>query len=141
MVPLTPQAFAQRWGESTLPERSSYQQPFLDLCEMLGAPKPADIDPTGDFFTFEKGVEKTGGGKGFADVWYSDHFAIEYKGKLARCIEETVPHPEARDLEALAPRTAWLLHCPGYGGRDTPAERQRSGIQEASRRLVLLYVL
>jgi hypothetical protein len=72
MVPLTPQAFAQRWGESTLPERSSYQQHFLDLCEMLGAPKPADIDPTGDFFTFEKGVEKTGGGMGFADVWYRD---------------------------------------------------------------------
>ena len=34
---------------------------------MLGAPKPADVDPTGEFYTFEKGVEKTGGGKGFAD--------------------------------------------------------------------------
>jgi hypothetical protein len=37
---LTPQAFAKRCGESTLSERSSYQQHFLDLCEMLGAPKP-----------------------------------------------------------------------------------------------------
>ncbi len=26
-------------------------------------------------------MEKTGGGKGFADVWYRDRFAIEYKGK------------------------------------------------------------
>jgi hypothetical protein len=30
---------------------------------------------------FEKGVEKTGGGKGFADVWYRGRFTIEYKGK------------------------------------------------------------
>jgi integrase len=36
---LTPQAFAKRWGESTLSERSSHQQHFLDLCEMLAAPK------------------------------------------------------------------------------------------------------
>jgi type II restriction/modification system DNA methylase subunit YeeA len=78
---LTPQAFAKRWGDSTLSERSSYQQHFLDLCEMLGAPKPAEVDPTGGFYAFEKGVEKTGGGKGFADVWYKDRFAIEYKGK------------------------------------------------------------
>jgi hypothetical protein len=81
MSALTPQEFAQRWGSSTLSERSSYQQHFLDLCEMLGTPKPAEVDPTGEFYTFEKGVEKTGGGKGFADVWYRDHFAIEYKGK------------------------------------------------------------
>jgi type II restriction/modification system DNA methylase subunit YeeA len=26
-------------------------------------------------------VEKTGGGSGYADVWYLDHFAWEYKGK------------------------------------------------------------
>ena len=81
MAALTPQAFAKRWGDSTLSERSSYQQHFLDLCEMLGAPKPADVDSTGAFYTFEKGVEKSGGGKGFADVFYKDHFAIEYKGK------------------------------------------------------------
>jgi hypothetical protein len=81
MATLTPQAFAKRWGDSTLSERSSYQQHFLDLCQMIGAPKPAEVDPTGEFYTFEKGVEKTGGGKGFADVFYKDHFAIEYKGK------------------------------------------------------------
>jgi hypothetical protein len=61
MAALTPQAFAQRWGESTLSERSSYQQHSLDLCEVLGAPKPADVDPKGEFYAFEKGVEKTRG--------------------------------------------------------------------------------
>ena len=81
MASLTPQEFARRWADSALSERSSYQQHFLDLCEVLGAPKPAEKDPKGEFYTFEKGVEKTGGGKGFADVWFKDHFAIEYKGR------------------------------------------------------------
>src|SRR5215210_4721650 len=72
MPSLTPEAFAKRWSGSELSERSSYQQHFLDLCEMLGAPKPAEKDPKGEFYTFEKGVEKTGGGKGFADVWFKD---------------------------------------------------------------------
>ena len=80
MASLTPQDFARRWAASGLSERSSYQQHFLDLCDVLGAPKPAEEDPKGEFYTFEKGVEKTGGGKGFADVWFKDHFAIEYKG-------------------------------------------------------------
>jgi len=46
-----------------------------------GGSRAAEADPRGEFYTFEKGVEKTGGGKGFADVWYENHFAFEYKGK------------------------------------------------------------
>ncbi len=98
MATLTPQAFAKRWGESTLSERSSYQQHFLDLCDMLGAPKPAQTDPAGEFYTFEKGVEKSGGGKGFADAWYKDHFAIEYKGKhkdLSAAYQQLLQYREA----------------------------------------------
>jgi MmeI, N-terminal domain len=98
MATLTPQAFAKRWGESTLSERSSYQQHFLDLCEMLGVPKLADVDQTGDFYTFEKGVEKTGGGKGFADVWYKNQFAIAYKGKhrdLSAAYQQLLQYSEA----------------------------------------------
>jgi len=78
---MTPDDFARKWGQATLSERSSYQQHFLDLCAMLGQPTPAQVDPTGEFYTFEKGVEKMGGGRGFADVWRKGHFAIEYKGK------------------------------------------------------------
>ncbi len=83
MADLTPQAFAEKWGKSKLSERSAYQQHFLDLCRMLGQPTPADVDPEGEFYTFEKGVKKTGGsgGKGFADVWRKGFFAFEYKGK------------------------------------------------------------
>ncbi len=78
---LTPQEFVARWERVTLSERSSYQQHFLDLCEMLGEPRPAESDAEGSSYTFEKRVEKTGGGTGFADVWRRGRFAIEYKRK------------------------------------------------------------
>jgi hypothetical protein len=57
---LTPQAFAEKWGKSKLSERSAYQQHFLDLCGMLGQPTPAEVDPEGEFYTFEKGVQRPG---------------------------------------------------------------------------------
>lgn len=83
MTNLTPQAFTEKWARSRLSERSAYQQHFLDLCRTLGQPTPADVDPEGAFYTFEKGVTKTGGsgGKGFADVWRKGFFALECKGK------------------------------------------------------------
>jgi hypothetical protein len=30
-------------------ERSAAQQHFLDLCELVGHPKPAEADPTGEW--------------------------------------------------------------------------------------------
>jgi len=63
MADLTSQVFAEKWGKSKLSERSAYQQHFLDLCRMLGQPTPAEVDPEGEFYTFEKGVKKTGGGR------------------------------------------------------------------------------
>lgn len=42
---------------------------------------PADADPTGEWYTFEKGVDKDTGGQGFADVWRRGFFGWEYKGK------------------------------------------------------------
>ena len=47
----------------------------------MAHPKPADVDPNGSWFTFERGVEKTDGGKGWADVWLQGKFGWEYKGK------------------------------------------------------------
>ena len=73
--------FAARWKPVTLTEMSAYQQHFLDLCGLLGEKTPAEADPTGSFFTFQKGVTKSGGGKGFADVWRRGCFGWEYKGK------------------------------------------------------------
>jgi hypothetical protein len=73
--------FIAKWRRAELTERSASQQHFLDLCELLDHPKPAEVDPRGDFFTFEKGATKRGGGDGWADVWKKGYFAWEYKGR------------------------------------------------------------
>jgi hypothetical protein len=41
---MTPQEFIAKWQRSRLSERSACQQHFLDLCELLGQPKPAAAD-------------------------------------------------------------------------------------------------
>src|SRR2546423_1863419 len=79
--PMTPQQFIAKWKKAELSERSACQQHFLDLCELLQHPKPAEVDPNGTWFTFERGADKVGGGKGWADVWLQAKFGWEYKGK------------------------------------------------------------
>src|ERR1700680_463455 len=78
---LTPSAFAIKWRGSTRTESAASQEHFIDLCRMLGVETPNEADPTGEWYAFEKGAEKTDGGGGFADVWKRGHFAWEYKGK------------------------------------------------------------
>ncbi|HUY90253.1 MAG TPA: DNA methyltransferase [Pirellulales bacterium] len=78
---MTPQEFIAKWQRVNLTERSACQQHFLDLCDLLVQPKPAAADPEGAWYTFERGVSKTGGGQGWADVWMRGHFGWEYKGK------------------------------------------------------------
>ena len=51
---MTPHEFVNKWREiTTSTERQVYQQHFLDLCELVGHQKPADLDPDNNFFTFE----------------------------------------------------------------------------------------
>ncbi len=78
---MTPYEFIRKWRASTLTERQASQQQFLDLCELLDEPKPAEIDPLGESYCFERGARKDTGGDGWADVWKRHHFAWEYKGK------------------------------------------------------------
>src|SRR5216684_6130169 len=85
--PMTPQQFIAKWKKAQLSERSAAQQHFLDLCELLGQPKPAAADPEGAWYTFERGVHKTGGGEGWADVWMKGCFAWEYKRKRRNLLE------------------------------------------------------
>ena len=65
----------------SLSESAAAQEHFLDLCEVFGHPKPAEADPTGDWYTFERGASKVSGGEGWADVWKKGFFGWEYKGK------------------------------------------------------------
>ncbi len=77
---VTPEQFIAKWGPVTLTERSAAQQHFIDLCRLLDHPTPAEADPTGETFTFEKGATKANGGRGWADVWKRGAFGWEYKG-------------------------------------------------------------
>jgi len=80
-MPLTVADFVHRWKINSQSERASAQSHFNDLCELLGEKNPAEGDPSGERFAFEKPVSKTRGGRGFADVWLRGYFAWEYKGK------------------------------------------------------------
>ena len=79
--PTSIDAFIRKWQAVELKERSAAQEHFLDLCHVLGEPTPAEADPSGDFYCFERGATKTSGGEGWADVWKRGHFGWEYKGK------------------------------------------------------------
>ncbi len=78
---MTPSQFIQKWRASSLKEKSAAQSHFNDLCALLGEPAPAAADPEGNWYTFEAGARKTGGGEGWADVWKRGCFAWEYKSK------------------------------------------------------------
>jgi len=73
--------FIAKWQKVELKERSVAEEHFLDLCRLLGHPTPAETDPAGEWFCFEKGISRQDGGDGFADVWKKDFFGWEYKGK------------------------------------------------------------
>ena len=66
---MTPDQFARKWGRAQLRERAGSQEHFLDICRLIGESTPAEADPDGEFFTFEKSLKKESGGTGFADVW------------------------------------------------------------------------
>ena len=77
---MTPREFIDKWRASPKDERRDSQTHFNDLCRLLGVEEPSEIDPSHEWFTFEKGVGKTTGGHGWADVWRKGAFGWEYKG-------------------------------------------------------------
>ena len=75
------QGFIAKWRASELKESSAAHEHFIDLCRLLGEPTPAQDDPSGTRYCFERGARKDTGGRGWADVWKRHCFAWEYKGK------------------------------------------------------------
>ncbi|MFC5358043.1 class I SAM-dependent DNA methyltransferase [Azospirillum himalayense] len=78
---ISPAQFITKWKASKLTERSGSQTHFNDLCYMLGEAPPSAADQDGSSYCFDRGVNKLGGGKGWADVWKRQHFGWEYKSK------------------------------------------------------------
>jgi type II restriction/modification system DNA methylase subunit YeeA len=121
---MTPQQFIHKWRPVALTERATAQTHFIDLCTLVGHEDPIASDPRGESFTFEKGVTKTGGGDGFADVWKKGFFAWEYKKKkrnlddaLAQLVRyaaalENPPLQVACDTDRFLIRTAWTNTVP-----------------------------
>ncbi len=84
----TPEQFVAKWSKVELSERAASQEHFLDLCRLLGQPTPAEADPTGENYCFEKAVQVVAaasrgskGDGGFVDVWKRGCFGWEYKRK------------------------------------------------------------
>lgn len=76
---MTPQEFVNKWANPPLRERQIAQMHFLDVCKLVGVEMPAaGSTPAGEVFAFETSL-KLRGGHGFADVYFQNHFAIEYK--------------------------------------------------------------
>jgi hypothetical protein len=76
---MTPQEFIKKWKNHALTERAAAQEHFIDLCRLVGHPTPAEADPRGEEFTFEKGAAIVGAGDGWADVWKKGSFAWNIK--------------------------------------------------------------
>jgi type II restriction/modification system DNA methylase subunit YeeA len=92
--------FARKWQKSKLRERSGSHSHFIDLCDVLRADAPTDVDVDGSTYTFDKGAEKNTGEEGFADVWKRGYFGWEYKSKnkdLADAYQQLLKYREALD--------------------------------------------
>ncbi|MBZ0298130.1 MAG: N-6 DNA methylase [Anaerolineae bacterium] len=120
MSSYTPQQFVDSWRNTPLGERQGYQIHFLDVCRLIGhePPRPEGVDTSGHIFTFEYGVKKDTGGQGFADVFYENHFAVEYKapGKykdLAEAYQQLLQYREKLNNPPLLVVTdieTWEIH-------------------------------
>ncbi len=116
---MTPSDFIRKWGDSRLRERQGAQEHFIDLCRLLGEPTPAEDDPFGERYCFERGAEKAGGGDGWADVWRRGCFGWEYKGKhrdLGAALRQlqayaldlmNPPYLVVSDMERIVVHTNW----------------------------------
>ncbi|HZZ60784.1 MAG TPA: class I SAM-dependent DNA methyltransferase, partial [Roseiarcus sp.] len=121
---MTPQDFIRKWKPVALTERATAQEHFIDLCRLFDHPTPAEDDPVGEHFAFEKGTPKTGGGEGWADVWKRGYFAWEYKKKkrdLDKALEqltryaaalENPPLHVACDTHVFRIETRWTNEAP-----------------------------
>jgi hypothetical protein len=88
----SPQAFVAKWRDVTLKERSSSQEHFIDLCRLLGHPTPAEFDPMGERFTFERGADKQTGGQGVSTA--ANATAIGHYHPTKAPIPERIAHPK-----------------------------------------------
>ena len=98
---MTPQQFIAKWRRANAlrAERlpAAFSRPLRTARPARSPPRPT---PRARIYTFERGVRKTAGGHGWADVWMRGHFGWEYKGlhkDLAAAYKQLLDYRE--DLE------------------------------------------
>lgn len=111
---MTPGEFISKWSDTGLRERAAAQSHFIDLCKVLGEKAPTDADPRGEWYAFEKGALKTGGGDGWADVWKRGCFAWEYKSP-GKDLNAALKQAMISDFDPRVDQTHPLRFCPDYG--------------------------
>jgi hypothetical protein len=62
---MTAEEFIAKWSQVDLTERSASQAHFLGLCGLVGQPNPQEVNPKGEWFTFERSASIHGGGDGW----------------------------------------------------------------------------
>ncbi|MCK5920884.1 MAG: hypothetical protein KAG66_08075, partial [Methylococcales bacterium] len=77
---LSPAQFVAKWSKIQQKETAVSQSHFNDVCHLIGHLVPLEYDPEGKRFSFETQTVKPDGSKGFADVFFKNHFIWEYKG-------------------------------------------------------------
>jgi len=114
-----------------LTERSASQQHFLDLCEVFNQPKPAKADPSGEWFTFERGAMKHGGDFYFERIRHFNGNLFTDSPVFELTVEE-IKHVQAAarlDWSAVDPSVFGTLFERGLD----PAKRSQLGAQYTSR--------
>jgi hypothetical protein len=51
-MPITPQDFVSKWKRVSAREKQTYQEHFLDICQLVAHQTPNDYDPSGTRFAF-----------------------------------------------------------------------------------------
>ncbi len=105
---LTPHQFVEQWANVHLKQSASYVTRFDDLCALVGHPKPAHMDKTGELFTYQKGAVKAQAdeivGHGFASL----------DSAAARCCSAWLQNAHRKLDEAVSAAYGW----PGDLGDD-----------------------
>ena len=80
---MTATEFIAQWGPGgssyDLNERQGAQPYFMQLCQLLGVPVPGSAGAGPGDYLFERDTLVLGAARGYADVFYRDHFAWENK--------------------------------------------------------------
>ena len=79
---MMPVEFTGKWRTSELKEGPVAQKHFIDLCRWLGELTPAEADPMGERYRFERNARRIPA-ETAGPTWKRGCFGWEYKGKRA----------------------------------------------------------